>query len=180
MTSGIDDADVSLKVIAVGDAAVGKTSIAGRYVTGSFQSSYKATIGTDIFRKLVTVEGRRIALLIYDTAGQERFRTLVERYFIGAIGALMVYDVTNRESFENLPTWSRQVDRHAGQALKIVIGNKIDLIDERIVEENEGLGMGRQLGAEFIETSAKDGQNIESVFERIALYAIDRVRGKIS
>lgn len=179
MKTGIDDADVSLKVIAVGDAAVGKTSIAGRYVTGSFESSYKATIGTDIFRKLVTVEGRRIALLIYDTAGQERFRNLVERYFIGAIGALMVYDITNRESFENLPTWSRQVDRHAGGSLKIVIGNKIDLVNERVVDEEEGQGMGRQLGAEFIETSAKDGNNIENVFERIALYAIDRVRGRI-
>ncbi len=179
LSSGIDDADVSLKVIAVGDAAVGKTSIAGRYVTGSFESSYKATIGTDIFRKLVTVEGRRIALLIYDTAGQERFRNLVERYFIGSIGALLVYDVTNRESFDNLPTWARQVDRHANQALKICIGNKIDLKDERIVDEKEGVGMGRQLGAEFIETSAKEGDNIETVFERIALYAIDRVRGRI-
>jgi small GTP-binding protein len=179
LTSGIDDADVSLKVIAVGDAAVGKTSIAGRYVTGSFESSYKATIGTDIFRKIVTVEGRRIALLIYDTAGQERFRNLVERYFIGAIGALMVYDITNRDSFDNLPTWSRQVDKHAGESLKIVIGNKIDLKDQRVVEEKEGQGMGKQLGAEFIETSAKDGDNIENVFERIALYAINRVRGRV-
>ena len=180
MSNAHDDADVSLKVIAVGDAAVGKTSIVGRYVTGSFTASYKATIGTDVFRKIVTVEGRRIGLLCYDTAGQERFRNLVERYFVGAIGALMVYDVTNRESFDNLPTWSRQVDRHAGEALKIVIGNKIDLTKERVVDEKEGVGMGRQLGAEFMETSAKDGVNIEPIFERIALYAIDRVRGRIS
>jgi small GTP-binding protein len=180
LKSTTDDADVSLKVIAVGDAAVGKTSIVGRYVTGAFEASYKATIGTDVFRKIVTVEGRRIGLLCYDTAGQERFRNLVERYFVGAIGALMVYDVTNRESFDNLPTWSRQVDRHAGEALKIVIGNKIDLKKERVVDDNEGKGMGRQLGAEFIETSAKDGVNIEQIFERIALYAIDRVRGRIS
>jgi small GTP-binding protein len=174
------EADVSLKVIAVGDSEVGKTSIVGRYVTGSFSSSYKATIGTDVFRKIVTVEGRRIGLLCYDTAGQERFRNLVERYFVGAIGALMVYDVTNRESFDNLPTWSRQVDRHAGEALKIVIGNKIDLKNERVVNDKEGIGMARQLGAEFLETSAKDGVNIETIFERIALYAIDRVRGRIA
>ena len=163
MSGMTNDADIALKVIAVGDAAVGKTSIAGRYVTGSFESSYKATIGTDIFRKIVKVDKHRIALLIYDTAGQERFRTLVERYFIGSIGALLVYDITNRESFDNLPTWSRQVDRHAGQALKIVIGNKIDLLDDRVVENSEGTGMGRQLGAEFIETSAKEGDNIEDV-----------------
>lgn len=180
MKSTTDDADVALKVIAVGDPAVGKTTIAGVYVTGKFRSSYKATIGTDIFRKIVTIDGRRIALLIYDTAGQERFRNLVERYFIGAIGALMIYDVTNRESFENLPTWSRQVDKHAGQALKIVIGNKIDLKNERVVDNNEGQGMGRQLGAEFLETSAKDGTNIEQIFERIALYAVNRVRGRVS
>jgi GTPase SAR1 family protein len=92
----------------------------------------------------------------------------------------MVYDVTNRESFENLPTWSRQVDKNAGQALKIVIGNKIDLKKERVVDENEGQGMGRQLGAEFLETSAKDGTNIEQIFERIALYAVNRVRGRVS
>lgn len=179
MTSGIDDADVSLKVIAVGDAAVGKTSIVGRYVTGAFESSYKATIGTDIFRKIVHVEGRRIALLCYDTAGQERFRNLVERYFIGAIGALLVYDITNRESFENLPTWTHQVDKHAEGALKIVIGNKIDLKSERRVSGEEGQGMSQQLEAEFIETSAKDGLNIEPVFERIAHYAVDRVRGRV-
>ncbi len=179
MAIGIDDADLTLKIIAVGDAAVGKTSIAGRYVTGSFKSSYKATIGTDIFRKLVRVDGRRVALLIYDTAGQERFRSLVERYFMGAIGGLLVYDITNRESFENLPTWSRQIDRHASQALKIVIGNKIDLKTQRVVETNEGKGMGRQLGAEFIETSAKDGTNVETTFQRIAKYGIDRIRGRI-
>jgi small GTP-binding protein len=178
--SSIDDSDFTMKVIVVGDAAVGKTSIAGRYVTGSFKSSYKATIGTDIFHKIMNARGQRVGLLIYDSGGQERFRALVERYFMGAIAALLVYDITNRESFENLPTWSRQVDRHANQAMRIVIGNKLDLEKQRAVKTEEGVGMGRQLGATFIETSAKDGANIEKVFESIALYGVDRVRGRVT
>jgi len=174
-----DSSDISLKVIVVGDLAVGKTSLAGRYVTGRFSQSYKATIGTDIFTKALRVEGRRVQLLIYDTAGQERFRALVARYFMGAIGALLVYDVTKRESFENLPTWSHQVDQHAPHARKIVIGNKIDLTDQRQVTPEEGRGMGMQLGASFIETSAKTGENVEEAFEKIAQYGVDRVRGRI-
>ncbi len=174
------DTDISLKVIVVGDAAVGKTSLTGRFVTGSFSQEYKATIGTDIFRKLVKVDGRRVGILVYDTGGQERFRNLVERYFMGAIGALLVYDVTNRESFENLPTWSRQVDRFASNALKIVCGNKTDLIKERVVSNDEGSGMGLQLGATFLETSAKDGSNVEESFINIARYGIDRVRGRVA
>jgi small GTP-binding protein len=177
--SSLDDSDFTMKLIVVGDAAVGKTSIAGRYVTGAFKSSYKATIGTDIFHKIVNTRGQRIGLLIYDSGGQERFRALVERYFMGAIAALLVYDITNRESFENLPTWSRQVDRHANQAMRIVIGNKLDLQKQRVVKTEEGVGMGRQLGATFLETSAKDGANIEKVFEMIAQYGVDRVRGRV-
>jgi small GTP-binding protein len=172
------DTDISLKVIVVGDAAVGKTSLTGRFVTGAFSQAYKATIGTDIFRKLVKVDGRRVGILIYDTGGQERFRNLVERYFMGAIGALLVYDVTNRESFVNLPTWSRQVDRHASGAMKIVCGNKIDLGDQRTVTTDEGTGMGKQLGGTFLETSAKDGSNVEETFIQIAKYGLDRVRGR--
>ncbi len=180
MTTTMKDTDITLKIIVVGDAAVGKTSIAGRYTTGKFTSSYKATLGTDIFSKKVKVDGRTVALLIYDTAGQERFRALVERYFRGAIGALLVYDITNRESFENLPTWARQVDRYAENALKLVIGNKSDLKRDRVVDIEEGKGMGKQLGASFIETSAKDGSNIEDVFEQISHYGLNRVRGRIT
>ncbi len=174
------DTDISLKVIVVGDAAVGKTSLTGRFVTGAFSSEYKATIGTDIFRKLVKVDGRRVGMLVYDTGGQERFRNLVERYFMGAIGALLVYDVTNRESFENLPTWGRQVDRFASNALKIVCGNKTDLVKQRTVSKDEGRGMGMQLGASFLETSAKDGSNVEESFTEIARYGINRVRGRVT
>jgi small GTP-binding protein len=179
LRSSTKNTDVALKVIVVGDAAVGKTSIAGRYTTGKFQSEYKATLGTDIFNKILRVEGRNVSLLIYDTAGQERFRALVERYFRGAIGALLVYDITNRESFENLPTWARQVDRFTDKALKLVIGNKSDLKDKMAVENEEGKGMGKQLGASFTETSAKDGSNIDQIFEEIAQYGMDRIRGRI-
>ncbi|MFX1564316.1 MAG: Rab family GTPase [Promethearchaeota archaeon] len=179
MKGSSKETDISLKIIVVGDAAVGKTAIAGRYTTGKSESKYKSTLGTDIFNKVLRVEGRNVSLLIYDTAGQERFRALVERYFRGAIGALLVYDITNRESFENLPTWARQVDRFANKALKLVIGNKSDLNDKMAVESEEGKGMGKQLGASFLETSAKDGSNIDEVFEKIAQYGIDRIRGRI-
>ena len=117
-----DDADVSLKVIAVGDAAVGKTSIVGRYVTGAFEASYKATIGTDVFRKIVTVEGRKIGLLCYDTAGQERFRSMTPMYYRGAAAAILVYDITSVESFENVKDWVNELRTQVHQD---VLGDRL-------------------------------------------------------
>ena len=162
MTSGIDDADVSLKVIAVGDAAVGKTSIAGRYVTGSFESSYKATIGTDIFRKIVTVEGLRIALLIYDTAGQERFGPVRKKYYKGARGAVLVFDLANPVSFERLNFWVKEVEQACGDIPMVFVGNKADLRSSVTPDQIQEFASGYKI--QYVETSAKTGMNTVKPF----------------
>ena len=126
--------------------------------------------------KTVTVDDRPVKLQIWDTAGQERFRTLTESYYRNSQGVILVYDVTNRESFEKIRSWASQIDKYGDLSLcKLLVGNKIDKANERTVTPDEGKRLAKSLGIPFIETSAKHTNNVEEAFMKLA----SEIYGKI-
>ena len=161
------------KIIVVGDGAVGKTALSVRFDQGTFEQSYKMTIGADFFVKIVEVEDaqgaiHRIKFQVWDTAGQERFGSIRPLYYRGARGGLLVFDVTNRKSFTNLEkSWFNEVYQSCGRIPLILLGNKADLEELRSVtfEEADNLAETRQL--HFYETSAKTGKNVDDAFQSL-------------
>eukprot|EP00915_Cephaloidophora_sp_WS-2016_P008693 GHVH01012119.1.p1 GENE.GHVH01012119.1~~GHVH01012119.1.p1 ORF type:complete len:198 (-),score=23.24 GHVH01012119.1:64-657(-) len=156
------------KLVFLGEQAVGKTSIITRFMYETFDSCYQATIGIDFLSKTLYMEDRTVRLQLWDTAGQERFRSLIPSYIRDSSAAVIVYDVTNRESFENTKQWIDDVRAERGDDVVLaLVGNKIDL-DNREVSSEEGEARAKEHGLLFVETSAKAGHNIKSVFRQIA------------
>ncbi len=156
-----------IKAIIVGEFAVGKTSLCKRYATGMFKEEYKPTLGVDIFtRKIEIKDFGSVILSIWDTAGQEKFRKMYPRYYKGAKYAILVYDITSRETFESITAWVEEIRKHVGEIPIILVGNKIDLEAYRQVSNEEGLDMTQKLKLEgFYETSARTGLNVNEIFE---------------
>jgi Ras-related protein Rab-6A len=146
----------------LGDQSVGKTSIITRFMYDKFDTTYQATIGIDFISKTMYLEDRTVRLQLWDTAGQERFRSLIPSYIRDSSVAVVVYDVTNRQSFLNTARWIEEVRSERGADVIIVlVGNKTDLVDKRQVSIEEGDGKAREFSVMFIETSAKAGFNIK-------------------
>jgi Ras-related protein Rab-6A len=160
----------SLKVVFVGDTKVGKSCLLVRFVQGTFDRSMPATIGAAFFTKVVATADANVRLQLWDTAGQEKFRSLAPMYYRAAAVAVLVYDVTNLATFDSLPTWRKEISEKAPSSTQLVIiANKIDLTDDRQVTTEEGVKRATELGAKFFcETSAESGSGIEDVFRRIA------------
>jgi len=162
------------KVVINGNGGVGKTSILVRYVDDTFNESEKAyvTIGADCKSKVLSnfnSKGKEIKLTIFDTAGHERFRNITSSFYRGALGAVLVYDINSRESFDEMQPWIDDVQRYIPDSARMVIGNKSDVDSEdRKVEEAEGKELANKINAEFFETSAKTGKNIEEAFLALA------------
>jgi len=171
--------DFLFKSIVVGDGAVGKTTATIRYATGTFADSYKMTIGVDFRVKVITLEGKKIKLQIWDTGGQERFANVRPLYYRGASGAIIMFDITSRDSFLNLPKWFDEVVKYCGRVPWIIVGNKLDLEEQlRRVYVDEGESYARQMNAEYYECSAKDGRNIETIFRNIAVKMLETAEAK--
>lgn len=169
------DFDYLFKLLLIGDSGVGKSSLLLRFTSDSFDD-LSPTIGVDFKLKFMTVGGKRIKLTIWDTAGQERFRTLTSSYYRGAQGIILVYDVTRRQTFTNLSDiWAKEADQHSTNqdCIKMLVGNKVDREDERVVSKKEGIDLARQLGALFLECSAKTRINVENCFEELVLKILD-------
>jgi Ras-related protein Rab-8A len=153
----------------IGDSGVGKTCLLLRYSNDSFSPTFITTIGIDFKIKNIEIEDKRIKLQIWDTAGQERFRTITTSYFRGAQGIVRVYDVTDRRSFESIRNWISQIQQHADiHVNKILVGNKSDMFDEKVVSSNEGQKLADEFGMELWEASAKNNVNVEKCFLSIA------------
>ncbi|XP_072267374.1 ras-related protein Rab-10-like isoform X2 [Pyxicephalus adspersus] len=153
-----------LKLVMTGDSNVGKTCIMTRY-TENIIPSYISTVGIDFKTKTIHIENTPIKLQIWDTAGQERFHTLSVSYFRGAQGFLLVYDITNTNSFENISLWMRDIKMKAGEEVEVVLlGNKCDKEDEREVSKERGEKLAWEYGIPFFETSAKENINIDKAF----------------
>jgi len=149
----------------IGDSGVGKTCLLLRYANDSFSPTFITTIGIDFKIKNIDIDGTKIKLQIWDTAGQERFRTITASYFRGAQGIVLVYDVTDRRSFESIRNWISQTQQHAdNQVNKILIGNKCDMLDEKVVSTEEGEKLAKEFGMPFWECSAKNNINVDESF----------------
>jgi len=154
-------------------AGVGKSSILVRFADDSFSQSFIATIGIDFKIRSVELDGKRVKLQIWDTAGQERFKTITTAYYRGAMGILLVYDVTNEDSFSNISSWMRAIEQHASDSVnKVLLGNKADtsgpLVSQRRVSTERGQRLAGEYGLQFFEVSAKSNVNIEQAFFTIA------------
>mmetsp|Transcript_26901 Transcript_26901/g.67617 ORF Transcript_26901/g.67617 Transcript_26901/m.67617 type:complete len:206 (+) Transcript_26901:73-690(+) len=158
-----------LKVIILGDSGVGKTSLMNQYVNKKFSNQYKATIGADFLTKEVIIDDKLVTLQIWDTAGQERFRTITSSYYRGAMGIIIVYDVTDKESFNHVVDWMKEIDKYASdQVNKLLIGNKSDLASKKVVQYDEAKEFADSIGVKFMETSAKNSHNVEQAFQTMA------------
>jgi Ras-related protein Rab-8A len=160
----------------IGDSGVGKTCLLLRYASESFSPTFITTIGIDFKIKNIQLDGKRIKLQIWDTAGQERFRTITTSYFRGAQGILLVYDVTDRQTFLSIRNWVAQIQMHADVNVnKILIGNKCDIVEGRSVSTEEGEALAKEYNIQFFETSAKQDINVERAFLLIASNVKDRL-----
>ena len=155
------------KIILLGDNPVGKTSILLRYVDRIFREIYLITIGFDQrLKSIILKNGKSIKLQIWDTAGQDRFRAITKNYYKGAHGIILIYDVTYRNTFESIRNWISIISQEASEKITIyLVANKIDLENERKVEREEGENLAKELGLPFMEVSAKDGINVDEIFE---------------
>ena len=160
------------KIVVLGDAAVGKTSLINQYIEHSFQEDYKPTLGANIIRKDIHVDkiNANVRLIMWDLAGQEKYNVIRSMYFQGCVGALLVYDITRRATFETVNSkWLRDFNKYVKkEGTYILIGNKTDLTEQRVVSADEGNGFANEINAsDFIETSAKYGENVEKAFQNL-------------
>ena len=155
------------KAVFIGDQGVGKTSLITRYATSAFKTDYLPTLGANIVAKEVSTEGRIVTLILWDIAGQERFSAVRDKYYNGASLAAVVYDVAAQGTLKNVKNWLNDVKRYAPKKVPVVlVGNKIDL-PGRAVSEQEGAKLAKEIGAVFVETSAKTGENVRKLFEKL-------------
>jgi len=148
---------------------VGKSCLLLRFSEDQFTSSFITTIGIDFKIRTVELDGKRVKLQIWDTAGQERFRTITNAYYRGAQGILLTYDVTDEGSFNNVRNWMRNIEQHATDGVsKILVGNKSDAEEKRVISTEQGLALAEEFGIPFFETSAKANTNVEDAFFAIA------------
>ncbi|XP_064608042.1 ras-related protein Rab-37-like isoform X4 [Liolophura sinensis] len=162
--------DFSCKVMLIGDSGVGKTCLLVRFKDGAFLSgSFISTVGIDFRNKVVDVDGTKVKLQIWDTAGQERFRSITRAYYRDANALLLLYDVTNKASFDNIRAWLAEINEYAQDDVVIMLlGNKSDMTGERVIRREDGERLARDHGVAFMETSAKTGMNVELAFMAVA------------
>jgi Ras-related protein Rab-8A len=161
--------DFLIKLLLIGDSGVGKSCLLLRFSGDEFNSSFITTIGIDFKIKTIELEGKTIKLQIWDTAGQERFRTITTAYYRGAMGILLVYDVTDEQSFQNIRNWIRNIEQHAADNVdKLLVGNKCDMTDDKLVETSVGQALADEYSIDFFETSAKNNINVVECFTSIA------------
>ena len=164
-----EEYDFIFKVLLLGNSDVGKSSLILRYVDQVWSDTFVPTIGVDFKVKTLEIDNKQIKMQIWDTAGQERFRNVISSYFRGSHGIFLIYDITNRDSFKNLENWLIEIEKNASQnVLKILIGNKSDLVDDREIKTEEGQAFANRNGMKFIETSAKMNTNVNEAFETLA------------
>ncbi|XP_017280953.1 ras-related protein Rab-26-like [Kryptolebias marmoratus] len=162
--------DIAFKVMLVGDSGVGKTCLLVRFKDGAFLAgSFISTVGIDFRNKVLNIDGVKVKLQIWDTAGQERFRSVTHAYYRDANALLLLYDVTNKSSFDNIQAWLTEIHEYAQQdVVLMLLGNKADATHDRVVKREEGEKLAKEFGVPFMETSARSGLNVELAFTAVA------------
>ena len=177
LVSQTPEYDHLVKMLLVGDASVGKSSLLLRFCGMDFSNRQFSTIGVDFRTRYVSIENRTFKCALWDSAGQERFRTLTASYYRGAHGIILVYDVSQRSTFESLPYWMEEVSHHSTNpdAVVLIIANKIDVPDRKVTQQ-EGLDFAFRHSAIYVETSAKTYQGVTHAFEELLLKIGDSER----
>lgn len=161
--------DMIMKLLLVGDSGVGKSCLLLRFVEDKFNPSFITTIGIDFKIRTIESKGKKVKLQVWDTAGQERFRTITTAYYRGAMGIVLIYDVTDARTFENVENWFQTVTQHANDDAQIfLVGNKLDDEENRQVSREQGQQLAQKLNIPFLEASAKTNDNVESIFYELA------------
>jgi small GTP-binding protein len=160
------DPDFVVKIVLIGDSGVGKTNLLAQFTRGQFNPDSKSTIGVEFATKTIELEGKTIKAQIWDTAGQERYRAITSAYYRGAIGALLLYDVTSALTFQSLTRWLQELRENADSNIVVMlVGNKCDLQELRAASTDEGVGFAKTESLLFIETSALDATNVQESFK---------------
>ncbi|KAK4273643.1 hypothetical protein QN277_022005 [Acacia crassicarpa] len=160
--------DYLFKIVLIGDSAVGKSNLLARFARDEFYSNSKSTIGVEFQTQKMDIDGKEIKAQIWDTAGQERFRAVTSAYYRGAVGALLVYDISRRQTFDSIGRWLNELHTHSDMnVVTILVGNKSDLKDAREVSTAEGKALAEAEGLFFMETSALDSSNVAAAFQTV-------------
>ncbi|PIN20942.1 GTPase Rab11/YPT3, small G protein superfamily [Handroanthus impetiginosus] len=168
------------KIVVIGDSAVGKSNLLSRFARDEFDHNSKATIGVEFQTQVVELDGKEIKAQVWDTAGQERFRAVTSAYYRGAVGALIVYDISRKITFESVKRWLEELNTHCDTTVaKMLVGNKCDLENIREVSVDEGKALAEEEGLFFIETSALDSTNVKKAFEIVIREIYDKVSRRI-
>ena len=173
--------DYKLKLVVVGDSGVGKTNLIKRFANNSFNSNSKATVGVEFLSKTFKINNQIFKIEIWDTAGQERYKSITAAYYKGAKGALVVYDITSKISFENIDKWMLEIKEKSSKDLKLmIIGNKCDLKDGRQVSNEEAMKKAEDTGIALMETSALDSTNVKEAFHDLLKEMYKEISAKIA
>ncbi|TMW69845.1 hypothetical protein Poli38472_002001 [Pythium oligandrum] len=163
-----EEYDYLFKIVLIGDSGVGKSNLLSRFTRNEFNLESKSTIGVEFATKSIQAEGKTIKAQIWDTAGQERYRAITSAYYRGAVGALLVYDITKHVSFENVERWLKELRDHAdANTVIMLVGNKSDLRHLRAVSTEEAMAFAEKNNLAFIETSALEATGVDTAFTRI-------------
>uniref|UniRef100_A0A3Q2DEN6 Ras-related protein Rab-23 n=1 Tax=Cyprinodon variegatus TaxID=28743 RepID=A0A3Q2DEN6_CYPVA len=164
-----EDMEVAIKVVVVGNGAVGKSSMIQRYCKGIFTKDYKKTIGVDFLERQIVVNDEEVLLMLWDTAGQEEFDAITKAYYRGAQACVLVFSTTDRESFQAIDSWREKVEAEVGNIPTVLVQNKIDLLEETVIKNEEAEALAKRLKLRFYRTSVKEDLNVnEGVFNTIS------------
>ena len=167
--------DILYKIVIIGDSGVGKSNILSRYVRDEFSIDTKATVGVEFGSKIISINNQQIKMQIWDTAGQEKYKSVSSIYYKGAKGALLVYDISRKETFNNLNRWINEIKNNSDENINILlIGNKCDLEEGRQISQEEAFQKAKEINAGFLEVSALQAVNIEKAFK----YLIQQIYSK--
>ncbi|KAL2924041.1 Ras-related protein RABA5d [Bienertia sinuspersici] len=180
MSSDEEAEEYLFKIVIIGDSAVGKSNLLSRYARNEFNMHSKATIGVEFQTQSMEIEGKEVKAQIWDTAGQERFRAVTSAYYRGAVGALLVYDISRRTTFDSVGRWLDELTTHSDTTVaRMLVGNKCDLDNIRAVSIDEGKSLAEEHGLFFMETSAKDSTNVRTAFEMVIKEIYSSVSRKV-
>ncbi|MBN3320827.1 RAB23 protein, partial [Atractosteus spatula] len=171
-----EDMEVAIKVVVVGNGAVGKSSMIQRYCKGIFTKDYKKTIGVDFLERQIRVNDEDVRLMLWDTAGQEEFDAITKAYYRGAQACVLVFSTTDRESFEAISSWREKVEAEVGDIPTVLVQNKIDLLDDSVIKNEEAEGLAKKLKLRFYRTSVKEDLNVNEVFKYLADKYLQRIK----
>lgn len=171
-----EDMEVAIKVVVVGNGAVGKSSMIQRYCKGVFTKDYKKTIGVDFLERQFIVNDEEVRLMLWDTAGQEEFDAITKAYYRGAQACVLVFSTTDRESFLAIDSWKEKVEAEVGDIPTVLVQNKIDLLEQTLIKNEEAEGLAKRLKLRFYRASVKEDMNVNEVFKYLAEKYLQRLK----